>query len=136
MINVVPPFNAVPYYCMRNMAKYFYFVMPEILKYAAGQQQNILSKTHVQEILVTFYSNIYPTRCNITHFILSGNCSICFGWDHHPSQGAQTAVSTASVSCHTVMDRVKFTDKVYIKNGLELRLLLIMCCCGKCSMYY
>jgi hypothetical protein len=26
------------------------------------------------------YSNIYPTRCNITQFILSGNCSTSFGW--------------------------------------------------------
>jgi len=26
------------------------------------------------------YSNIYPTRCNVTQFILSGNCSTCFGW--------------------------------------------------------
>jgi len=26
------------------------------------------------------YSNIYPTRCNVTQFIMSGNCSTCFGW--------------------------------------------------------
>jgi len=39
-----------------------------------------------------FYSNIYPTRCNVTQFILSGNCSTCFGWYHHPSSGAQTTV--------------------------------------------
>ena len=43
----------------------------------------------------------------------SGNCSTCFGWDSHPSSGAQTTVSTASGICHTVMDRVKFTDKVF-----------------------
>jgi len=41
------------------------------------------------------YSNICPTRCNFTQFILSGNCSTCFGWYHHPSLGAQTTVSTA-----------------------------------------
>jgi hypothetical protein len=35
-----------------------------------------------------FYSNIYPTRCNVTPFILSGNSSICFGWFLHPSSGA------------------------------------------------
>ena len=29
--------------------------------------------------------NICPTRCNVTQFILSGNCSIYFGWYHHPS---------------------------------------------------
>jgi hypothetical protein len=49
-----------------------------------------------------FYSNIYPTKCNVTRFILSGNCSKCFGWYHYPSSGAQTTVSTASGICHTV----------------------------------
>jgi hypothetical protein len=48
------------------------------------------------------YSNIYPTRCNGTQFILSGNCSTCFGWYHHQSSGAQTTVPTASGICHTV----------------------------------
>ena len=33
---------------------------------------------------------------------LSENCSICFGWYHHPSSGAQTTVSTASDICQTV----------------------------------
>ena len=49
-----------------------------------------------------FYSNIYPTRCNITQFILSGNRSTCFGWYHHQSSGAQTTVSTTSDISHTV----------------------------------
>ena len=48
------------------------------------------------------YSNIYPTRCKVTQFILSGNCSTYFGWYHHPSSGAQTTISTASGICHTV----------------------------------
>jgi hypothetical protein len=39
---------------------------------------------------------------NVTQFILSGNCSTCFGWYHHPSLGAQTTVSTAFGICHTV----------------------------------
>ena len=33
---------------------------------------------------------------------LSGNCSTCFGWYHHPSSGAQITVSTASGICHTI----------------------------------
>ena len=45
---------------------------------------------------------LIPTRCNVTQFILSGNCSICFGWYHHPSSRAQTTVSTVSGICHTV----------------------------------
>jgi len=42
-----------------------------------------------------FYVNKCPTRCNCTQFILSVNCSTCFGWFVHPS-GAQITVSTAS----------------------------------------
>jgi hypothetical protein len=30
------------------------------------------------------YSNTYPTRCNLTQFIISENCSTCFGWYLHP----------------------------------------------------
>jgi hypothetical protein len=47
------------------------------------------------------YSNIYPTRCNVTQFILSENCSTRFGWYFHPSSGTQTTVSTASGIFHT-----------------------------------
>jgi len=83
------------------------------------------------------FSNICPTRCNFTQFILSGNCSTCFGWYLHPSSEAQTTVSTASGICHTGMDRIKFTNEVYIKIliRLKLRLLLIMYVCGKCNMF-
>jgi len=38
------------------------------------------------------YVNKYPTRCNYTPFILSVNCSGCFGWFLHPSSGAQITV--------------------------------------------
>jgi hypothetical protein len=48
------------------------------------------------------YSDIYPTRCNFTQLILSGNCSTCFGWCLYPSPGARTTVSTASGISHTV----------------------------------
>jgi len=48
------------------------------------------------------FSNIYPTRCNVTQFILSGDCSTCFGWYHYPSSGAQPTSSTASGISHTV----------------------------------
>ena len=42
-----------------------------------------------------FYVNKCPTRCNYTQFILSVNCSTCFGWFLHPSSGTQITVSTA-----------------------------------------
>ena len=59
----------------------------------------------------TFYSNIYPTRCNVTQFILSGNCSTCFGWYHHPSSGAQTTVSTTSGISHTVTATCRYSGR-------------------------
>jgi hypothetical protein len=59
-------------------------------------------KTVLQNRQVFLSDPVYPTRCNVTQFILSGNCSTCFGWYLHPSSGAQTSVSTASDICHTV----------------------------------
>jgi len=64
------------------------------------------------------YSNIYPTRCNITHFILSGNCSTCFRWYHHPSSREQTTESTASGICHTVFAICRYRGRV--GTGLSL----------------
>jgi len=58
------------------------------------------------------YSNIYPIRCNVTQFILSGNCSTCFGWYHRPSSGAQTTVSTASGICHTATSTCRYSGRV------------------------
>ena len=68
-------------------------------------------------------SNIYPTRCNVTHFILSGNCSTCFGWYLHPSSGAQTTVSTASGICHTVTAICRYRGRV----GTGLSVLWVAC---------
>ena len=65
--------------------------------------------------------NIYPTRCNVTQFILSGNCSSCFGWYHHPSSGAQTTVCTASGICHTVIAICRYRGRV----GTGLSVLLV-----------
>jgi len=60
------------------------------------------------------YSNIYPTRCNITQFILSGNCSTCFEWYHHPSSGTKTTVSTASGICRTVTAICCYSGRYYV----------------------
>ena len=58
--------------------------------------------TFMGPCIVRIFQYIYPTRCNVTQFILSENWSTCFGWYHHTSSGAQTTVSTASGICHTV----------------------------------
>ena len=77
------------------------------------------------------YSNMYPTRCNVTQFI-SGNCSTCFGWYLHPSPGAHTTESTASGTCQTVLDRIKllikrtwgYKNMVWLKSSLCLSCLV------------
>jgi len=61
-------------------------------------------------IVRIFYIRL--TRCNVTQFILSGNCSTCFGWYHHPSSGAQTTVSIASGICHTVTANCRYRGRV------------------------
>jgi hypothetical protein len=63
-------------------------------------------------VLRNYYSDIYPTRCNFTQFILSGNCSTCFGWYFHPSSGAQTTVSTTSGICHIVTATCRYRGRV------------------------
>jgi hypothetical protein len=63
-------------------------------------------------------SNIYPTRCNVTQFILSGNCFTCFVWYHHPSSGGQTTVSTASGICHTFTTTCRYRGRV--RTGLSV----------------
>jgi len=44
------------------------------------------------------YSNICPKKCNVTQFILSGNCSTCFGWYHHPSSGAWKSWNSSTIA--------------------------------------
>jgi len=76
------------------------------------------------------YSTIYPTRCNVTQFILSGNCSTCFGWYHHPSSGAWTTVSTASGICHTVIANCRYRGGV--GTGLSLLWVAYSLCRYSC----
>ena len=71
---------------------------------------------HTQNMLNTYTFNIHGSlhRNNIllykfqqdvhvTKFILSDNCSTCFGGYYHPSSGAQTTVITASGNRYTVL---------------------------------
>jgi len=44
----------------------------------------------------------------VTEFILSEDCSTCFGFYYHPSLEHKTTVTTASGNRYTVRDRVKF----------------------------
>jgi len=84
---------------MKKYAQLFIDIFPVTYKYSLHHliQTYILNWT---ELLL--YSNIYPTRCNVTQFILFGICSTYFGWYHHSSSGGQTTVFAASDICHTV----------------------------------
>ena len=52
-------------------------------------------------------SNIFVYKpqqdAQVTEFILSDNCSTCFGRHYHPSSGAQTTVTTVSGNRYTVL---------------------------------
>jgi hypothetical protein len=53
-------------------------------------------KSTLKHVSRLYYSNIYPTRCNVTQFILSGNCSTCFGW-YHPKHVEQFECAVGGV---------------------------------------
>ena len=75
---------------------------------------------HEKKVKIKIYSDIYPTRCNITQFILfiSGTCTTCFEWYLHPSSGAHTTVSTAAGPCQTVIATCRNCGRV----GTEFQL--------------
>ena len=62
----------------------------------------ICTRLAFKKTILQNYSNTYPTRCNVTHFILSENCFTCLGWYLHQSSVTQITVSTASGICHNV----------------------------------
>ena len=64
----------------------------QLLTFESTQSVYLVFTKRQQNIKV----NKYPTRCNYTEFILSVNCSTCFGWFLHQSSGAKIPVSTAS----------------------------------------
>jgi len=59
-------------------------------------------------VIIILISN----EMQLSQFILSGNCSTCFGWYHHPSPGAQTTVSTVSGICHIVTVICRYRGRV------------------------
>ena len=58
------------------------------------------------------YVNECQTRWNCTQFILSVNCSTCFGWFLHPSSGAQITVPTASGASQSLLLPVAIVDEL------------------------
>jgi len=73
-----------------------------VVTYVKEKTVRCLNATLAHGNFLQTYSNIYPTRCNVTQFVVPGNYSTCFGWYHHPSSGAQTNVSTAYATHSTL----------------------------------
>jgi len=76
--------------------------------------------------------NKCPSRCNYTQFILSANCSICFGWSVHPSSAAQITVSTASGTSQPlllpvgIVEGLRQTYPLHMTTQLSLTIIIII----------
>ena len=53
------------------------WVKNNISKQLSEEKEKVTVQTSFGNILIY---DIYPTRCNVTQFISSGNCYTCFGW--------------------------------------------------------
>jgi hypothetical protein len=60
---------------------------------------NIHGSVHRNNILLYKFLQ----DAHVTEFILSDNCSTCFGRYHHPSSGVQTTVTTAPGNRYTIL---------------------------------
>jgi hypothetical protein len=56
-------------------------------------------------------------HAHVTAFILSDNCSTCFGRHYHPSSGAQRTVTTASGNRYTVLLSAAIVEELELKMG-------------------
>jgi len=70
------------------------------------------TSTHHHERIQLYLQHLVLVRLLLLQFILSGNCSTCFGWYLHPSSGAHTTVCTASGISQTVTATVYFIWKL------------------------
>ena len=59
------------------------------------------------------------TRCNYTQFILSVNCSTCFGWFLHPSSGAQITGATASGTIQPLLLPVAIMEELRLPDAVD-----------------
>ena len=74
-----------------------------ISNYSVSFTKYILTKFNVHGYVNCKNIPIYIQQDATLHSLfISENWSTCFGWYHHPSSGALTAVSTESGICHTV----------------------------------
>ena len=110
------------------------FLLPEVvtvpksIKIISCDEYDFPSKNDSQNFCKVqekhLYSNIYPTRCNVTQFISSVNCSTCFG-GYHNSSGTQTTVCTTSDICHSFTATCRYRGRV--GTGLSVLWVAVVC---------
>jgi hypothetical protein len=91
---------------IRNLNEIFFWTaINEICEIwlSKREQSKIFEEFKVHDSVHRNNILIYIQKSDITQFILSGNCSTCFGRYQHPSSGAKTTISTASGIFHTVI---------------------------------
>ena len=72
----------------------------------------------VRSKLLLYYVNKCPTRCNYIRFILSVNCSTCYGRSLHPSSEAQITVYTASGTGQPLLLPVGIVGELRLQSQL------------------
>ena len=93
------------------------------------RQWNLHTNRHFKTLTINIFTRTSTFRCSegwlqrqkainprIFQYItnkmhLSGNCSTCFAWYHHPSSGAQKTVSSASGICQTVNATCRYSGR-------------------------
>jgi hypothetical protein len=55
---------------------------------------------------------------HVTEFILSDNCSTCFGRYYHPSSGAQTTVTAASGNRYTLLLSAAIVEELELSSTI------------------
>ena len=65
-------------------------------------RHHISKDSNVHRVLNIILLYKFQQDAHVTEFILSDNCSTCFGRYYHPSSGAQTTVTTASGNGYAV----------------------------------
>jgi hypothetical protein len=98
-------------YCYLPLTLHSSFYLETALRVSRGNSTHHQERIQLYIQHLVFVTPLLLPAANVTQFILSGNCSTCFGWYLHPSSGAQTTVSTASGICHTVIATCRYSSK-------------------------
>jgi len=77
-------------YCYLPLTLHSLFYLETALHVSGGTSTHHQERKQLYLQYLVFVTPLLLPAANATQFILSGNCSTCFGWYLHPSSGAQT----------------------------------------------